>query len=124
MIVVFDSLTGQGKRFAHKLGYECIDINSYTHTDDEICLITRSWGFGKVTNETYNFLKEHHKQVIGVAVTGNKNWGANYGAAGHKINDEFAIPLILKFEASGLDEDVIYVKEWLAEYLRRGQNDQ
>ncbi|TVP84490.1 MAG: class Ib ribonucleoside-diphosphate reductase assembly flavoprotein NrdI [Acholeplasmataceae bacterium] len=114
MIVVYDSLTGQGKRFADKLGYPVEDIRTFeTKADTPLLLITRSFNFGEVTREAAAFLDCYHHLVIGVAVTGNRNWGANFGAAGDKIAVTYGIPLVLKFEASGMPEDVTKVKQWL-----------
>lgn len=114
MIVVYDSLTGQGKRFADKLGYQVEDIKTFeTKANTPLFLVTRSFNFGEVTREAAAFLAAYHHLVIGVAVTGNRNWGTNFGAAGDKITAKYGIPLVLKFEALGMPEDVIKVKHWL-----------
>ena len=46
-------------------------------------------------------------------MSGNRNWGTNYGAAGDKIEAIYRIPLICKFEGSGMNHDKEIVKEWL-----------
>lgn len=114
MLVVYDSLTGQCERFAHKLEVPCINILDYDASDDPIFLVTRSWDFGKVTDETQAFLDEHGHKVKALAVGGNRNWGTNFGAAGDKISKQFGIELVLKFEGSGFSKDVEYVKQWIA----------
>ncbi|MDE8064363.1 class Ib ribonucleoside-diphosphate reductase assembly flavoprotein NrdI [Erysipelothrix rhusiopathiae] len=113
MIVVFDSLTGQCQRFAEKLGVPCIDILDYEPIDEDIFLVTRSWDFGKVTEETKVFLEHEAAKVIGLAVGGNRNWGTNFGAAGDKIHHEYNIELVLKFEGSGFTKDVELVQTWI-----------
>lgn len=116
MLVVYDSLTGQCERFAKKLGIECVDIQEYQPTEAPVFLITRSWDFGKVTDETKEFLKLYSDKVIALAVGGNRNWGTNFGAAGDKISQQYGKELVLKFEGSGFGKDVEYVKEWIHDH--------
>ena len=53
MIIVYDSLTGQGKKFAMKLGYEAIKISDYHEEKDKhVFLVTRSFNFGEVPKTT------------------------------------------------------------------------
>ncbi len=120
MLVIFDSLTGQTKKFAQKLGFECMHIKTYEGLPkDEIFLITRSFNFGEIPKTTKDFLSQYAKDVVGVAVSGNRNWGTNYGRAGDLIEKQYDIPLILKFEASGFNQDVLYVKEWIDNFVAR-----
>jgi protein involved in ribonucleotide reduction len=46
-------------------------------------------------------------------VSGNRNWGKNYGAAGDKIQLQYQVPLILKFEGLGFPHEVEQVKLFL-----------
>lgn len=115
MITVVDSLTGQGERFAKKLEIPFVNIKDYSGGEEPILLLTRSYNFGEVTKEAEVFLKEHHHKVLGVAVSGNRNWGTNFGAAGDKISQQYNIELVLKYEGSGFNKDVDIVKEWIEE---------
>lgn len=119
MIIVVDSLMGQGLRFAQKLEMPIVKISEYQETDSKILLLTRTYGFGEIPVSTQEFLDKFHQKVVGVAVSGNRNWGTNYGAAGDKIQDIYGIELVLKYEGSGLDVDVKKVKEWV-----RGKKDE
>lgn len=114
--MVYDSLTGQGKRFAQRIsdGY-CIDILDYEEQSEPVFLITRSYNFGEIPFETQEFLEEYAHKVVGVAVGGNRNWGTNFGAAGVKIEKMYGIPLVLKYEGSGFSQDVEIVKNWIEE---------
>ncbi len=114
MVIIYDSLTGQAKKFAQKFNLSAYDINHYD--DDlveDVLLVTRTFNFGEIPKPTKLFLEKNSHLVKGVCVSGNRNWGANYGAAGDKISQMYNIPLILKFEASGFDKDVNVVKHWL-----------
>ena len=64
MIVIYDSLTGQTKRFAQSLGLETISISEFNfNRDDEILLATRSHGFGKIPRYNTKLLKVWHKKL-------------------------------------------------------------
>ncbi|HEY8405929.1 MAG TPA: class Ib ribonucleoside-diphosphate reductase assembly flavoprotein NrdI [Acholeplasma sp.] len=119
MLIIYDSLTGQTKRFANQLGYQAMHIKLYEgEPKDHIFLVTRSINFGKVPETTTKFLETYKDQVIACAVSGNKNWGSNYGKAGEIIEQTYKIPLILKFEASGFKDDIEKVKMWIQHYLQ------
>jgi len=112
--VIFDSLTGQTKRFATSLGFDAIHIKLYEgEPNDNLFLVTRSINFGQIPATTKAFLDQYKDKVVGVAVSGNKNWGENYGKAGDSIAAYYNIPLILKFEGSGFKPDRETVKNWL-----------
>jgi ribonucleoside-diphosphate reductase protein NrdI len=115
IVIVVDSMTGLGKKFADKLGYPVFEIQTYQpKSDDAILLITRSINFGEIPSFTQTFLDGFAKQVIGVVVGGNRSWGKTFGAAGDKISLTYRIPLILKFEGIGMPHEVALVKSWLA----------
>ena len=119
MITVVDSLTGQGERFAKKLGIPYINIKDFDDNNEDILLLTRSFNFGEVTKEAEAFMEKHHERVLGVAVSGNRNWGTNFGAAGDKLSAQYGIDLVCKYEGSGFNRDVEIVKEWLR---NKGEN--
>ncbi len=124
MIVTYDSLTGQSKRFAKKISENIEDVNKYIpNPGDEILLVTRTFRFGEIPDTTKDFLDRFAKHVKGVCVSGNRNWGKAYGAAGDKIQAQYGIPLILKFEASGFESDVNSVLSWITNYQNnRGEH--
>lgn len=118
MIAVVDSITGQGVRFAEKVGLPIVEIYDYRDQEENVLLFTRSYNFGEVTEEAHAFLEEHADQVKGVVVSGNRNWGNNFGAAGDEINRFYHIELVLKYEGSGFPEDVKAVKAWIEKQER------
>lgn len=119
IIVVYDSLTGQSKRLAEKLGYPSYAIDTYVRMPQhQIFLMTRSIKFGNIPDSTVKFLDKFKDQVIGTAVSGNRNWGLGFGKAGDRIAEIYHIPLVLKFEGSGFKEDVTTLKTWLKEHSK------
>jgi ribonucleoside-diphosphate reductase protein NrdI len=118
MLIVYDSLTGQGKKFALKLGYEAIKISEYETTHDHVVfLVTRSFHFGEVPKTTLTFLESYHDRVVGLAVSGNRNWGTNYGKAGEVIEKRYGIPLVTKFEMGGMESDIKTTQAYIQGYL-------
>ncbi|WP_345806236.1 class Ib ribonucleoside-diphosphate reductase assembly flavoprotein NrdI [Bacillus subtilis] len=110
MIITYESKTGNVKRFVKALQQE-LDIEAIEITDDTIITqefihITYTIGFGEVPERTLNFIKKYKNKIRGVAVSGNKVWGDNYGLAGDKLSAKFHIPLLLKFELSGTKQDL------------------
>ncbi|WP_153369018.1 class 1b ribonucleoside-diphosphate reductase subunit alpha [Candidatus Phytoplasma sacchari] len=119
MKIVYDGYeNGNVFDFANKLGYSIEKIENFeNHSNNEdIFLITKTVNFGEMTKSAEFFLEKYSLNVIGVAVSGNRNFGKNYALAGELISKKFNIPLVLKFEGSGLSEDVEKLKKWLEEY--------
>lgn len=125
MIIFYDSLTGMVKNFSKRLGFEIKDVRDLDldNIPDKMILITRSWDFGKIPDSTLDFLDDltdfnKLDNLKGVAVSGNKNWGQNFGKAGDTIEKEYGVPLVLKFEGSGFKKDVDLVKEYMQKSLK------
>ncbi|QTX03295.1 ribonucleotide-diphosphate reductase subunit alpha [Candidatus Phytoplasma luffae] len=104
------------------IDYEIENIEKFKNIDNKkLFLITKTVEFGKTSKETKNFLKKYSHFVIGVAVSGNRNYGSNFGKAGENIEKEFNIPLVLKFEGKGFEEDFLYLRRWLKNYSGKKQ---
>nr|WP_252494337.1 class Ib ribonucleoside-diphosphate reductase assembly flavoprotein NrdI [Bacillus subtilis] len=90
----------------HKLDIEAIEITDDTIINQEFIHITYTIGFGEVPERTLNFINKNKNKIRGVAVSGNKVWGDNYGLAGDELSAKFHTPLLLKFELSGTKQDL------------------
>lgn len=117
MIVVVDSLTGLSWRFASHLNYECIKIEDVDleNFDSKFFLVTRCYGFGEIPEPTLKLLRRYYQNCIGVAVSGNRNWGSNFCIVGDKIADIYKIPCVCKFEGSGFKQDWQKVNDYINE---------
>lgn len=110
-MIYYYSLTGNVRRFVQKMSLPCREItNPYEIVDHPYVLITPTTGFGQVPSMVDDFVQYNVVELRGVVVSGNANWGRNYGAAGYKIADEYGVPLLLRFELSGTDEDIAKFK--------------
>ena len=117
MIVVFDSMTGNVKRFANKLS-ENLDISVYSIADNipphgDFLFITYTFMKGEVPRTSQDFLMKNGDRMVGVASSGSINWGLTFGKAGELISEQYGVPLVAKFNKSGYEEDVQKVARWL-----------
>ncbi|MDC9032048.1 class 1b ribonucleoside-diphosphate reductase subunit alpha [Columbia Basin potato purple top phytoplasma] len=117
--IVYDSYEkGNVSDFVKELSeYKLEKIEEFKNNNKNIFLITKTIKFGEISDKTENFLKKYSHLVIGVAVSGNKNYGKNFGKAGDLISQKYNIPLVIKFEGKGFKEDIIYTKKWLNNFL-------
>ncbi|ATO30447.1 class Ib ribonucleoside-diphosphate reductase assembly flavoprotein NrdI [Bacillus atrophaeus] len=108
--MTYDSKTGNVRRFVkalqQELSIEAIEITDDMIINQEFIHITYTIGFGEVPERTLNFIYKNKSKIRGVAVSGNKVWGDNYGLAGDKLSAKFHTPLLLKFELSGTKQDI------------------
>ncbi|RKD25835.1 ribonucleotide reductase assembly protein NrdI [Ammoniphilus oxalaticus] len=106
MMIYFSSMTGNVRRFVKKTGLPVKEIMPGTIAEEPYILITYTFGFGEVPTPIREFLNSNGHLLRGVAVSGNRNWGANFGMAGDLIAEEFEVPLLHKFELSGTAQDI------------------
>ncbi|WP_054955373.1 class Ib ribonucleoside-diphosphate reductase assembly flavoprotein NrdI [Paenibacillus dakarensis] len=111
MRIVFDSKTGNVKRFVQKLGMECDQIKPDLQIDEPFILITYTTGFGQAPQATKNFLSNKGHLLQGVVSSGNMNWGNFYAHAADLISEQYDVPILMKFELSGTNKDVVRFKQ-------------
>ena len=111
MKVYYASMTGNVRRFIGKVGLPAEEITVNAAVDEPFILVTYTIGFGEVPKGVADFLRMNNANLRGVAVSGNRIWGANFGKAGDIIAREYGVPLLHRFELSGSDEDVRIFKE-------------
>ena len=78
---------------------------------DFFILVTYTCEFGCVPNTTKKFLERNHRYMLGVASSGNRNWGDGFAKSADKISMMYKVPIVHKFEMSGLREDIEIFKE-------------
>lgn len=106
MLIVFDSKTGNVRRFVNKLDMECVQVSDDLTVDRPFVLVTYTTGFGQAPQSTLRFLERNGRWLQGVASSGNMNWGNRFGLAGDLIAERYSVPLLMKFELSGTKKDV------------------
>lgn len=111
--IMYFTVTGNNERFINKLNYDNTGlITEGLIIDEPFILLAGTINFGEVPIEIKRFLKDNHEHLIGVAGSGNRNWGSNFAKAADIIADKFNVPIVLKFELSGNEHDVKnFIKE-------------
>lgn len=116
MLIVFDSKTGNVKRFVDKLNMECLQISEDLIVGTPYVFVTYTTGFGNVPKSVEKFLINNHKNLKAVAASGNKNWGKLFCRSADIISEQYDVPIILKFELSGTNRDIETFKEGLRKF--------
>ncbi len=106
MLIVYDSKTGNVKRFVSKLNFPCVQVTKKIVINQPFIFITYTTGFGQIPQSTLEFLEHHGAWLRGVVSSGNMNWGTRYGLAADQISSMYSVPLLMKFELSGNRSDV------------------
>ncbi len=122
IFVYYDSKTGNVQRFIDKVRKErpewsYIKIDDSMEIENEGHLVTYTTNFGEVSSVTTEFLKKGNNSscIKSVSSSGNMNWGTMYAVAADKINDEYGIPVLMKFELSGTSLQVKYFIDYVEE---------
>ncbi|WP_141499789.1 class Ib ribonucleoside-diphosphate reductase assembly flavoprotein NrdI [Paenibacillus luteus] len=105
MLVVYDSKTGNVKRFINKLNMRAVPIDEKDEVDEPFVLVTYTTGFGQVPEKVTSFLASHSGMLRGVSASGNRNWGNGFAKSADTISQMYDVPVILKFELSGTNQD-------------------
>ncbi|THF85523.1 class Ib ribonucleoside-diphosphate reductase assembly flavoprotein NrdI [Deinococcus sp. KSM4-11] len=118
MHLVFDSLTGNVRRLAHRIaaraaGMDVQDVRS-GWIGDPFLLLTYTFHRGDVPESTRAFLRGAGRGLRGVVASGSYHWGTNFARAADVIAAEHAVPIIAKVNKGGTDADVALILAWLA----------
>ncbi|WP_138494657.1 class Ib ribonucleoside-diphosphate reductase assembly flavoprotein NrdI [Paenibacillus pinistramenti] len=111
MLIAYDSKTGNVKRFINKLKMQAVQIDAAMTIEEPFVLITYTTGFGQVPEKVASFLQRNHDQMVGVAASGNRNWGARFALSADIISERYDVPIISKFELSGTFGDAERFKQ-------------
>ena len=117
MQLVYDSLTGNVRRFAQAVALECggaelLDLRQQT-PEREFLLLTYTFGTGEVPATTQKFLQSHGHLLRGVVASGSFHWGRNFARAADLIAAEYRVPVVAKLNKGGTLGDRQSVSHWL-----------
>ena len=108
--IYYDSKTGNVERFINKLrplkSWVFIKVNDEVIAENKGHLVTFTTNFGEIPLNTQNFIEKNKDKLLSVSSSGNMNWGKLYALAADKISEKYNIPVLLKFELSGLNSDI------------------
>lgn len=107
MKIYYYSMTGNCESFLKHTGQPQVEsIENVKEVNEPFVIVTGTVKFGETPAPVLDFLRSHSNYLVGVASSGNRNWGERFAKAGHNISQEFNVPLLLKFELRGQDKDV------------------
>ena len=127
-VVYFSGVSENTKRFVDKLEAQSVRIPirtdeaaEFVHDRDSV-LGVPTYGGGNdnstVPKQVIKFLNnpENRKHIKAVIAGGNTNFGSHFGKAGDIVADKLGVPVLYRFEITGTPEDVLEVKERLAQF--------
>lgn len=106
MLIAYDSRTGNVRRFVEKLNMSSVQIEDAMTLNEPFVLVTYTTGFGEIPEKVMSFLKRNHRRLIGVAASGNRNWGENFAKSADLVAQLYGVPVLGKFELAGTRHDV------------------
>lgn len=126
MDVYYFSLTGQTKRLVSKLEtkyhFEITDDNHLIAKQDFILIVptyaeidTNGNYSQSVLDPVFDFMDENKDQCKGVIGTGNLNFGELFCWTATEISRDYDVPILLKLEFSGTDEEVKKINKLISE---------
>lgn len=108
MLIVYDSRTGNVKRFINnlKLNIPMIQVTDGLIVNEPFILVTYTTKIGQTPQTTLDFLKNNHNYLLSVASSGNKNWGQYFAKSADNISQMYHVPILFKFELFGTPNDI------------------
>jgi len=107
MLIVFYSETGNTEEFIEKTGLSSMEIiTGSEEIDEQFVIVTPTIADGDVPDVVMDFLEDNKENVVAVAAGGSMAWEETYCLAADRISEKFNVPILLKFEDEGTDEDV------------------
>ena len=112
LVVVYDSLTGLGKKFANSL--ETPSQSVWKKLEEPCILVSRNSGAGQIPWTTKRFIRKYRRLIKGFVINGNqKRYPRTFCGATDKILEQYGLRHIRNIEGSGTEEDRQTVKDFL-----------
>jgi len=105
-MVVYESKTGNVERFIQRLPMKSMKVSPELKVGEPFVLVTYTTGFGQVPESVTRFLERNSRNLVGVAASGNRNWGQNFALSADIIASNYDVPVISKFEMFGTEQDI------------------
>jgi len=118
MKIVYASRTGNVASIIEKLGLSNVlkIANGTEKCAEDFIIFTYTDGYGDVPVEVEDFLADNYEHLKGVIVSGDTGYGEAYCQAGDKISEQYDVPCLYKVENDGTDEDIVKIKNVLADF--------
>ena len=104
LVVVYDSLTGLGKKFANSLGLPSQSV--WKKLEEPCILVSRNSGAGQIPWTTKRFIRKYRRLIKGFVINGNqKRYPRTFCGATDKIVEQYGLRHIRNIEGSGTEAD-------------------
>lgn len=114
LVVVYDSLTGLGKKFAKSL--EMPSQSVWKKLEGSCILVSRNSGAGQIPWTTKSFIRKYRHLIKGFVINGNqKRYPRTFCGATDKIVEQYGLRHIRNIEGSGTEADRKAVKGFLGQ---------
>jgi protein involved in ribonucleotide reduction len=119
MKIVYMSLTGQTKKFVHKLEMDLLEItptNPYIFIEEPFIAVVPTYEI-EATEIMNDFIEtgSNLSYFKGVAGGGNLNFGKLFAFTAKDLAERYEVPLLHTFEFQGNEEDVRKLKRAVKE---------
>ena len=112
LVVVYDSLTGLGKKFANSL--ETPSQSVWKKLEEPCILVSRNSGAGQIPWTTKRFIRKYRRLIKGFVINGNqKHYPRTFCGVTDKIVEQYGLRHIRNIEGSGTEADRQAVKGFL-----------
>ena len=112
LVVVYDSLTGLGKKFANSL--ETPSQSVWKKLEEPCILVSRNSGAGQIPWTSKRFIRKYEHLIKGFVINGNqKRYPRTFCGATDKIVEQYGLHHIRNIEGSGTEADRQAVKGFL-----------
>ena len=115
LLVVYLSITGQTRKFVHKLDYPLLEITPdsvFTEVQEPYIVVVPTYEkeATEIVNEFIEVGNNRH-YFKGVAGGGNRNFNTLFGFTAKDLARDYQVPLLHLFEFQGSENDVNKLKE-------------
>lgn len=124
MKIIFHSRTGNIRRFIQKSGLQekAQKLEENLLVNEPYLLITYTDKIGEVPSKVSQFLEKNAEHLVGVASSGNKNFGNQFARSADVISNMYQVPIVCKFELAGNENDFLKVRGWVVNYESKHVN--
>ena len=118
LIVYWSSNSGGTRRVAEALNTDTVELAEYDGTSPYVMLTPtydRTRG-GFTPRPVQQFLEEHAHLMVGVAATGNMNFGKHYCQAAIDISKQHNVPIVHRIDIMGTVDDYRTIDVGMAQH--------
>lgn len=111
----YASRTGKVEQIVSKLGFKDVHklLTGEETATKQFVIFTYTDGYGQIPSIVETFLSKNHNLLIGVAGSGNINFGKNFCNAVTLISQKYNVPILQKFDLGGNKQLISEFRETL-----------